>query len=131
MLGGVGEQRRTNEERAGTFGSVEFVGANRNQIRFELVNALEGQFSEGLDRIGVEGDALLTAEASNFGHRLDRSGFVVGGHDRDQRSVGSQCGGDGFGRHSAVVIDRQECEGEPLLRLEVFERVEHRVVFHR
>jgi hypothetical protein len=61
MLGGVGEQRRTNEERAGTFGSVEFVGANRNQIRFELVDALEGQFSEGLDCVGVKGDTLFTA----------------------------------------------------------------------
>ena len=95
-----------------------------------MVDAREGQFSEGLDGVGVEDHAAFAAQAPNLGHRLKGAGLVVGRHDGDECGVGAKGLGHGLGRDAAVVIDWQQCEGEPFVGFEVFQRMQHRVMLH-
>jgi hypothetical protein len=43
------------------------VGAHGDQIGLELVDALEGQLPEGLDGVGVEGNAPFPAQPTDLG----------------------------------------------------------------
>ncbi len=51
---------------------------------------VEGNFSGGLDGVGVEIDVALCGELSNLCERLHGAEFVVGVHDGDKRGVGTQ-----------------------------------------
>jgi hypothetical protein len=71
-----------------------------------LVDALEGQFSEGLDGVGVKEYAPFAAQSTDLGYGLKGAGLVVGSHNRDQCGVGAKGFGYGFSGDAAVVIYR-------------------------
>ena len=56
--------------------AVEFVGADGHGCDAECAE-VDGDFSDGLAGVGVDGDASGVAAADDFGDRLEYAGFVV------------------------------------------------------
>ena len=58
-----------------------------------LLLQVDGNFSHGLHRVGMEQDALVMRHDSHLFHREEDPGFVVGPHDAHHRRVGRQASG--------------------------------------
>src|ERR1051326_8211900 len=108
-------QRRFNKQRTDTLWPVNFMAANRNQIRIELINAFEREFTQPLDSIGVEHNPALAAHIPNFGNRLDGPNLIIGGHYRNREGIGTNRWLERVNRHQAFVINWQIADSEPLL----------------
>ena len=68
---GVGMQGRFDKKSASALGPVEFVGANRNQIRVELVNVGERLLAKPLHGVGVKKNSARTADLPEVRHGLN------------------------------------------------------------
>src|SRR5690242_13719566 len=93
-LGGLAD-----EERADAFRSVELVAAER--VKIDAGGAgVDGDFSGGLDAVGMERDFRFAGDGGNFGERLDGAELVVCVHHRDENRFRAQRAAD------VVGIDR-------------------------
>ena len=91
-LGGEAFGLIGEDEKAGAFGSAEFVGGGD-----EPAGGAEpggGEFAEPLGGVAEERRVVFRAEGGDFAPWLEDAGFVVGGHDGD----GGDAGGGGGGR---------------------------------
>ena len=68
---------------------MALVPADRHQICLKLMNVLDRFLAEPLHGIGVKKDAVIAAKPTDFGNGLQRSGFIVGCHDRHELSLRS------------------------------------------
>ena len=73
---------------------MEFVGANRDKIGIELIDGGKREFAESLNGVGVKNNVVLAAYLAQFLNGLERSHFIVGRHDRDQRGIGAESGSE-------------------------------------
>ncbi len=76
----------------------------------------------------MEENATLLAQSTNLADRLERTDLVVGGHDADQDGLWRQAPRNLLHRHTALSIDRQDSNLEPLAAKPA-ERVKDRLVF--
>ena len=117
-------------QRADALGSLELVGADRDQVGAERGH-VEVDVRGRLDRIDVQQDALVGTDAfRDLADGLDRADLVVREHDRDEDRAVREGGLELVGIHAAVPVDRQLHDLEPEL-LEVAQRVADRVVLDR
>ena len=70
-------------ESADALGTADLVGGEAQEIGAERRD-VELDPPGRLDRVGVEDPAPVMDDAGSLGHRLDRAGFVVGCHQRDE-----------------------------------------------
>ncbi len=91
---------------ADPFGPVDFVCGQAEQIDGVGMD-VERYLADRLGGIGVENDAALVAEPADLGDRIDRTDFIVGGHDRDQDRPIGECVGDGVGRDADQIRRRE------------------------
>ena len=76
------------------FGPYILCAGDRHEVDV-LLDHVDGDFADGLGRVGVEDYAALVTELADFGDGLDDADFVVGEHDRDQ---------DGLVVHGALEV---------------------------
>ena len=69
-----------NIKHSHAFRTVQLVGARGKHIDTQLID-IDRNMSEGLDRIGMEGDSMGFRDLSQACDRFDRSDFVIGKHD--------------------------------------------------
>lgn len=101
-----------DEQAADAARSVELVGSEGEGGGMES-GKIDRNFSDGLNRVDVQGDIFRMAGQSEFRDRLEDAGFVVGEHQTDQRRVGERLGmGEiaGGGRDFAVGADGEQVE---------------------
>ena len=113
-------------ERANTFGSVEFVAGNREEIHAERID-IHGNFSGGLDRVGVKNNFVFAGDAGDFRDRLDRTEFVIGVHDGNQNGFGANGAANIFRVNDAVLACGEIGDGDAAL-LEMLARAVNRFV---
>jgi hypothetical protein len=94
------------------------------------VRSTDGQLPEGLDGVGVERHAGLTAARAHLVHRLDGTHFVVRPHHADHARPGGQRLVHGAEVHDAVLVHTQHDEVRALRRRTLGRRA-HRLVLHR
>ena len=116
----------TDPESADALRPVHLVGADGDRVHLHLLD-VEGHLSESLHGVAVEQDALLAAEGTDLGDRLDGPDLVVREHDgNEDRLVGDRCAqlveGD-----AAVLLDRQVRDAVAL-PLEALASIEHGLV---
>ncbi len=70
-------------ERATTFGAVEFVRGQGDQVQIHPVD-VQRSFPQRLHRIRMEEHAALTTKTAYFFHRLQDADLIVRGHDAYQ-----------------------------------------------
>src|SRR5262249_25724518 len=107
---------------------MEFMGTDGNQVRVELAYAFEGLFAEPLHCVGVEEQAVASANCAQLGDRLDRSDFVIGGHNRNQDGVRSNRLFQGINQHQTGSIYRQVGSFKTFLFCQIFDAVKDGVV---
>src|SRR5918993_655525 len=113
-------------EQADTFGSVELVSRQREQIDAESVD-VQWQGAGRLHGVGMKRNAAVAGNRGNVLERLNRTRLIVRVHDGDQARLWPHRGGDCPGIDDAPAIRRHIRRGEPLL-LQGLRRVQHRVV---
>lgn len=79
-------------EKTGSLGAAEFMGGTAQEIA--LSQGGGGHFAEPLDCVAEEWDLEFAAEFEEIGPGLEQAGFVVGGHEGDER--GAFAGKSGF-----------------------------------
>ena len=89
-------------ESADAFGAVEFVRGKREQVGVESAD-VDGNFSCGLDSVGVKWNFVFFRDAANFGERLDDAELVVGVHHGDKRGFGAKRGAETGGINEAFA----------------------------
>ena len=102
------------------------MSGNREQVTADLVYVDRG-LPGCLHSIGVEIDIGLGSDLANFLDRLHHSGFVVGGHDRDQLCIGPQGSLHVGGVDQATAIHRNRSDLNATL-LQVLAGIHHRVM---
>jgi hypothetical protein len=110
---------------------MKFVGADGDKVGIKLVNVCKWLFSKYLHRIRVKNDAPVTANRSDFIHRLNRADLVVGSHHRNEDCIGPNCRFNRCHRDSSCVIDRQISDFEALLIRKIFTTVQNGVMLDR
>ncbi len=113
-------------ECANPLGSIHFVCSERQEIDVHgrHVDHLAGRTLGGID---VKKDTCLATDAPDRGDVLQRTGLVVGVHDRNQRRVVAQRSLDLARVHDAVVVRHEQGHVENFL-LERFEDVDDGLV---
>ena len=101
-------------EKSRAFGAVKLVSGDGKGIE---VLSIEGIFAEGLDGIAMEENSFGAAEGGDFGDGLDGAGFVVGGHDGNERGGGRAGIGEGVEIDETVAIDIEVGNIESLIFL--------------
>ena len=97
-----------NKERACALGSVHFVTGDGEQIDpAQGAGEVEGQLARGLHGVSVEEHAARPHLLGGFGDRLQRTGFIIGQHKRDQTGVRPQHRHHCCGRNDAVAVRRK------------------------
>jgi hypothetical protein len=71
-LGRMPDEQPTDSDR-----TMEFMGRERHDLHIERIE-IDWDFSERLDRIGVDGNACGFAQRGQFAYRLENTGLVVG-----------------------------------------------------
>ena len=61
MQNRVREKRRLDEQKTRTFGAMEFVRAQRNQVRIKMGNVGNGELAEALHGVRVEKHTIFGA----------------------------------------------------------------------
>ena len=73
------------EKKSNAFWSVEFVRSETGGIDQGKIGI---DFAERLHHVAVQQYAAFAAYSRNFAHRLNYTGLVVGGHDRNESGLG-------------------------------------------
>ena len=69
-------------EQADTFGSMEFMGTNREKISSKFL-WMNRKFSCYLNGINVEGSLVIGKQVTNFLDRKQLAGLIIGIHNRN------------------------------------------------
>ena len=91
----------------------------------------ERKFAERLDRIGVEKDAVRGADFGEALDRLDRAGFVIGVHHRNQNGVRAEHGSEVLGIDDSGRIDGEDRNLKALVFRQMLGGVEHGMMLDR
>ena len=83
---GGGHNALTHIQRARAPGAVEFMGGNGEHVGLYFSN-VNGNVSEGLHRVAVEGNSGSAGDFADDFHGLDDAGFIVGHLHAYERSV--------------------------------------------
>ena len=116
-----------DEESANAFGGVELVAGEREQIKLQGFD-VEGNFSNGLNSIGVEVDVSFGGNFPDLGERLDGAEFVVRVHHGDENGFGAKGAAEFVEIDEALATDGEISDGDVLL-LESLAGVEDGFVF--
>ena len=117
-------------ERADALGTLELVGAHREEVDAEGGH-VDLQVRRSLDRVDREQDAAMRMDAvRDLGDRLDRADLVVRQHDRDQDRLVGDRRVDVVGIDPTIAVDRQLDDLEAEL-LEVADGVADGVMLDR
>ena len=73
-------------EHADTFRSMEFVGADRDEIGTEFLR-VNRKFPCNLNGIHMEGSLVVSEQVPNFLDRQQLASFVIGIHDRNENGI--------------------------------------------
>ena len=93
---------------------MKLVGANRDQIGFEIVDGTKRKLAEPLHRIGMKENPTFPTDPAELSHRLNGAGLVVRRHDTDQHGIGPE-GSSEVGRvHLARSVHGQDGDFEAL-----------------
>ena len=86
---GMGDIGSNFAMRAHALGAVELVGAHRQHIHAQLLD-VHRDGTHSLHRIGVHPDAVLMGDLRDLLDGLDGADLVVGHHNADQCSIGTE-----------------------------------------
>ena len=95
-----------NIKSAHAFGAVDLMRRERNQIRARALD-VERDFSDGLNGVGMEENALFFADFGDFRDRVDRADFVIGEHHGNQDRAAAYRLTHIFSAYAAILIDRK------------------------
>jgi 23S rRNA (cytosine1962-C5)-methyltransferase len=110
---------------------MKFMSADRHQIGFELRNGIEGFLADGLRGIRVKQDSALTANLPDLSDRLQRAGFVIRRHHRNQRRLRRDRRLHVVWVNDALRPDFQVSHPKSLVLFQILEAMQNRMMLDR
>ena len=102
-----------DKERADSFGGVELVAGYGQQIELQALE-VDGNFSGGLDGIGVEVDVGFGGNVADFGEGLNHAELIVGLHHGDENGLGAKSMAKIAEIDETITIDGKIRDGDTL-----------------
>src|SRR5574343_1602370 len=116
----------THVQCANTFRAVGFMRREAHQIDLQFLQ-VNINLAGRLGGIDMEDNALLAADFTQFGYRLDNTNFIVHEHDRSQYGVRANGRLENIQVEQAILLDIEIGRFESLA-LHLTHGVEHRLV---
>ena len=126
----IRQQRRLNKQGSASFGAVKLVTANRNQVCVKLVDVVERLLAKPLHSVRVKTNPKATTNSTQRSYRLNRSGLIVGSHDRNQDSIVMDSFHQILWVNAPIRINREYGLLKPLIIHKIFNSVQNRVMLH-
>ena len=92
---GVEAEALAEVEGADALGGVELVAAEGEEVNGDFPD-VDGHFADGLDGVGVDGEAVFLGEGGGLGEGLGDAGLVVHPHEGEEKAVVPGGGGERF-----------------------------------
>src|SRR6266403_3078990 len=96
----------TNVERTDTFGSINLVAGDGEQVDIVLLD-VDWDFADSLHTIDGENNAVFLGDLADFRHRIDDANLIVGIHDGDKNCFRRNGFTHVFRIDAAIALNRQ------------------------
>ena len=118
-------QSAPKKKKTRAFWSVKFVRGKARRIN---EGDIDVYLAKRLDAVAVEQHAALATNFRDLAHRLDHTGLVVRGHDRNHTRFRPNRFGELIKIDNAVVDGVEPSDFEAFVLFQMFDRVEHGVM---